>query len=490
MSLQPTTRGGRPARRLHAGSTRIPACITLLCAAAATTAVTPGLVDAQARGAERLRLTDALDAAIAFHPSLENAAARRASAEERVGESTARRWPNVALQYGVTHFDEPMITSPIHAFDPQNFPQFDETLAQGSLGLRYTLVDWGVRSARIDGATAGVGAADAGLRLTRMQLIERVAAAYLQLGSSRAVDDAAGARVEALAAEVARVERGVEAGTAAEVELLRATTAHQDAIAQRTATLSGVVRAERDLARLMGSDVAAIRAAVLDDPDVILPASAPDGGSPATGAPGPDNLSQDRRLQDDPTQDHPLVARAARSAEAARATVAGERSARLPRLELNGAMLDYGTLTDTHVFEWQVGAQLSWTLFSGGQRRAAVRRAEADLRAAEAEVASRALDVRAAQDAARTSIEAADARVVALETAVRQWEELVRIEQLALDAGAGTQRDLLDAQAGLFGARAGHSQARAEAAISRIRYASARGVLTLDWIQDFTGRSP
>ena len=47
-----------------------------------------------------------------------------------------------------------------------------------------------------------------------------------------------------------------------------------------------------------------------------------------------------------------------------------------------------------------------------------------------------------------------------LTAAVEQWDELVRIERLALDAGAGTQRDLLDAESGRYQARAGLVEAR------------------------------
>ena len=450
------------------GISRSPAVLALVLLAGAHTPA------AAQTGATRLTLIDALEAAFASHPAIRAVSARQSSAAQREAESNASRWPTVALQYGVTRFEEPMVTTPIHAFDPNQFPAFDRTLAQGNLGLRYTVIDWGARAAARDGAAAGVGFADSGARLARMQLIEAVSAAYLDLASARAINAAADARVEALDEEVARVRQGVDAGTAAEVELLRATTARQDAIAQQTATRAGVVRAERDLARLTGSEDTRIRSAALADPTSLEPAA----------------LSAATAGNEDPVvEDHPLVDQAVRAAAAARAVVGAEKSGRLPRLDLNGAMLDYGTLSDEHVFEWQVGAQLSWTLFSGGQRTSAIRRAEADLRAAEADIASRTLDVQAAEDAARTAVDAADARVDALDTAVQQWEELVRIERLALDAGAGTQRDLLHAQAGLFNARAGRSRAYADATVSRIRLASAQGVLTLDWIQDFMRRS-
>ncbi len=426
-----------------------------------------GVSATRAEAQERLTLGDAVEAALATHPAIRAAEARGSSARHRVREADASRWPSFGLEYSLTRFDEPMVTTPIHGFDPTSLPDFDRTLAQGRLGARYTLLDWGARGAGVDGATAGAEAADASARSTRMQLIEAVATAYLQLGAARAVDRAAEARVEATRSEVERVETALEAGTAAEVERLRASTALQDALARQVSTRAAVASAERDLARLTGVEPVRLGGSVLDEPASVDP-------PPSTGRPAA----------------HPLVERAERAADAARTTVDVQRSSLLPRLDLTGAMLDFGTLSSPHVFEWQVGAQLSWTLFSGGGRRASVRRAEADLRAAEADVAMRALEVDAARDAARTAIESADARVAALETSVAQWEELLRVEQLALEAGAGTQRDLLEAQAGLFNARAGRSQAYADAAVARVRLAAADGSLTTEWIQGFTRSSP
>lgn len=429
-------------------------------------------LEAQAAGtatSTRLTLPTALAEAFSFHPSLRAVDARRSSAEQRVSEAASTRWPSVALQYSVTRFEEPMVTTPIHAFDPARFPGFDETLAQGSLGLRYTVLDWGTRSSSIGAASAGVEVADAGSRLARMRLIESVTGAYLRLAAARSIDAAASARVDALREEVARAERALEAGTAADVERLRAVTALQDALAQRTTTSAAVVRATRDVARLTGLAPDRVAGADLDDPTAF-----------DLGGQEPER----------PADGHPLLEQASGRAEAARAAVSAERATRLPRLDLTGAMLDFGTLSDEHVFEWQVGAQLSWTLFSGGRRRSSVRRAAADLSAAEADIEALALDVQAAQDAARTEIESADARSEALDLAVEQWEELLRIETLALEAGAGTQRALLDAQAGLFNARAGRVQAWADAALSRVRLASARGTLTVDLIQTMTRRTP
>jgi outer membrane protein len=180
----------------------------------------------------------------------------------------------------------------------------------------------------------------------------------------------------------------------------------------------------------------------------------------------------------------PVVQRADRAALAARARVSEERAGRLPTVQAGAGVLDYGTLDDDHVLEWQAGLQVSWPLFTGGARSASVRRAEAELAAARNELEATRLQVAQTVDAAETAVVEADARAEALELAVTQWEEVSRIEALALDAGSGVQADRLRAEAGLYQARAGYAQARYDAVLSRIRLARAAGTLDLNWMAE------
>ena len=259
----------------------------------------------------------------------------------------------------------------------------------------------------------------------------------------------------------------VDAGTAAEVELLRASVALRDAEATRTSTSGAVLLAERTLARVIGTTPDHVASASLAPADALrLEVQAGDG-----------------------TTAHPMVVQARERGDAARARADTERGPRWPRLDLTAGINQFGTLDLAPIFEWQAGIALSWEIFSGGSRSASIRRAQADLRAAESEIASVELEIATAADAAQTSMEAADARVDALTASVGQWEELVRIERLALEAGAGTQRDLLDAEAGLYQARAGLVEARAEAFLARVRLADAAGRLDRNWIMQMSGGS-
>lgn len=409
--------------------------------------------------AQTLELDDALEAALESHPTLAAAVARVSAARE-AGDAARSAWlPGAALSATLTRFEEPMVVAPLHSLDLVSPPRFDRTLVQGQLGAQYTLFD-GTRTPRIRAADVAVEASEVERDDAEMGVLEETAAAYLGVLLARAVREAASARVEALEAEHARAAQQLAAGAVAELEVLRAAATLQGARADEATARAQVGAAERSLARWMSLEATALADRPLAD--VQTRGTAPRG----------DALSG------------PAVRGAARAVAAAQARLAEQRGGRLPTLEAGAGLLDFGTVSGRHVTEWQAGVQLSWPLFTGGARSASVRRATAEVTAAE-----RALDaarLRAAQavDVAQTAVVEAEERAQALELAVTQWEEVTRIEALALDAGSGVQRDLLLAEAGLFEARAGRARAYYEAILARIRLARAEGVLDREWMTE------
>ena len=414
----------------------------------------PGTAQAQ------LTLGDAVGAALAAHPSVSAAAARVDAADGASDAARAARLPGVAIDAGLTRFQKPMIVAPFHSLDFTDPPTFDRTLLQGRIAMAYTLFDGGERSARINGADAAYEATRFGRSATEMSVIEETATAYVNVLSAQAVLDAASAQVRALQEEADRAQRRFDTGTSAELDVLRARATLQEATAQLASAEARVSLSVRSLARLMGVDGASISSDALSDVT-------------ATSSSSPTDVSQS-----------PVVLQADRAAHAAEARVSQERAGRLPTVQAGAGLLDFGTLDGGHIAEWQAGLQVSWPLFTGGARSAAVRRAQAELAAARSDLDVARLQVAQAVDVAETSVVEADARAEALEVAVAQWEEVARIEALALEAGSGVQGDLLRAQAGLFQARAGNARARYDAVLSRIRLARARGTLDRSWIDE------
>jgi outer membrane protein len=409
---------------------------------------------------QSLTVGSAVDAALASHPGVAAAAARVTAAEQAGDAARSARLPGAAVSATLTRFQEPMIVAPFHSLDFTSPPSFDRTLVQGRLGMQYTLFDGGSSSARIRAADATHAASGFARDATEMQILQETISAYVGVLAARAVLAASAAQVEALEEEHARALRELAAGTTARVEVLRAAATLQEARAEEATARARVGLAERGLARLLAVDPGAVSADSLTDVAVRAGSTRGDRGP------------------------SPEVERAARAVSLAEARLAEERGGRFPTVEAGAGVLDFGTVEGGHVFEWQAGLQISWPLFTGGARSAAMRRASADLTAAEHDLAATRLRVEQATDAARTSVLEADARAEALALAVAQWDEVARIEALALQAGSGVQRDLLRAQAGLFQARAGHATARYEGIVARARLAAAEGTLDRAWVAE------
>jgi len=408
-------------------------------------------------GAQELTLGAAADSALSTHPSVRAALAAldAANADRRAARAT--RLPSVVASGGFLRFEEPMVVAPLHGFDPARPPAFDRTLVQGQLGLDLTLFDGGARGARIRAADERGASAGRMWTASEMHLLEAVAGSYVGVLAGRSVLSAADRQVASLEAELTRARQRLREGTAARVEVLRAEAAFLDAEAEQATAEARVGLDERGLARLMGVAPGAIGSLR----DIRVPDSAPpDGGV------------------------DPRVEAARRGVSAARARVDHERAGRLPTLRASAGLQNFGSGGGDFVTEWQAGLRVSWPLFTGGSRSSAIARAEAELRAADENLREIELSVAAELDRAEAARVEATARLEALEAAVAQWEEVARIEALALEAGSGVQQDYLRAEAALFRARAGQARARYDLVLAHVARARIRGRLDRTWIED------
>ncbi|MEJ2205234.1 MAG: TolC family protein [Gemmatimonadota bacterium] len=408
-------------------------------------------------GAQTLTLGAAADSALSTHPSVKAAQASVDAANADRRAARAIRLPSLVASGGLLRFEEPMVVAPLHGFDPARPPDFDRTLVQGQLGLDLTLFDGGARGARIRAADELGASAARRKTASEMLLLAAVSDSYVSLLAGRAVLAAADRQVASLEAELTRAGQRLREGTTARVEVLRAEAALRDSEADRATARARVGLAERGLARLMGvapGSIGALR-------DVRVPTAVdPDGGV------------------------DPRVEAARRVVAAAQARVAQERAGRLPTFRASAGLQNFGSGTGEFVTEWQAGLRVSWPLFTGGGRSSAIARAEADLRAAQEELRAAELTVASELDGAEAARVEAAARFEALEAAVAQWEEVARIEALALEAGSGVQQDFLRAEAALFRARAGRARARYDLVLAHVARARVQGRLDRAWIDD------
>ncbi|UCG86622.1 MAG: TolC family protein [Gemmatimonadota bacterium] len=414
----------------------------------------------------RLTLQQAVERALDYHPSLQIAEAGVDVAAAAVGEAKAQWWPRIQLEASATRHQLPMLTGPIHAFTPDAIPPFDRTLYGGSAMAGFNVFDGGSRTARIGLAQAEARGASAQGESTLQTLIASVTVSYLRVLSARGVLQAHEDLNTALTAELERVNRRIAEGTAARVELLRAEAALAAAEADLAASAADLDVAERNLARLLGASVEETRVSRLASVDLTTAAR---------------EERERGTYQELASASNPHLDRAR---ENLRAAESGRKLAMAqwwPSIELTGGWIGYGYPGGLST-EWQIGAKLRYPIFTGGARSKAVARAGAQADAAREQLRMEELSVEESVDAAVTVLHEVQSRVLAMIRAVDHQTEVVRIEQLALDAGAGTQIDYLRAEADLSRARAALVEMRHAEIAARVELARVTGELSQEWL--------
>jgi outer membrane protein len=409
----------------------------------------------------------ATELALAHYPTVAVARARVGSAEAEVRESRAARLPRLTLDASATRWELPSLAFPIHGIPTAGEPPpggrlvFDESTYQASAFLDWTLLDFGARRARVRASRRLEDAAGAALDSAGQELIARTAAAYLEVLSARQVLAAQDQRLTALEAEVARAQRLFAEGRGARLAALRAEAELARARAERAGVAGRTDVAERDLARL-----------------VDLPAV----GSLAAVALR-DTLSPERETAVEAAREaSPDLLEAARRADAAGAVADAARAGRFPELRVAAGIVPRASSDEIRT-EWQAGLAMSWPLYTGGERSARITGADADRSAAAEERRLAELDVARAVDGAIAAVVEARARVVALEAAVQASDAVAETERTALEVGAGTQTDYLDALADQLREAAGLIEARHLEIAARIELARVTGRLAPTWLE-------
>jgi outer membrane protein len=425
------------------------------------------LFPAAGRAQDRLSLAEAVERATVRFPAVEAARARQEEAAAGLGEARAGRRPRGRLTGSAIQYEEPMVVTPIHGFGPGLFPEFDETIGQATFTVSYTLFDSGADAARIRTADAQTLAAGAALGSSEQVLARRVAAAYLTVLGQRQVLDAHDLRMEAIEAELSRVRQRFEVGRAARVEILRAEAALASSEAERVRLSSVMDNAERELARLMDVPVEETRS------DRLVPVE-------LSGPQAPPR----EELVTEGISASPAVAQARAQVAAAEAQISLARALARPEVRAVGNYNEWTSSQGDFTGEWNAGFQLTVPLFDLGATRSRIARAEAAHRAAQEQVRVAEVQVREDVDRAAAAGEEAEARIASLGKAVERFAEVVRVQKLLLDEGAGTQTDYLNAEADLLAARASLADARYAAILARVDQARAAGRLTPAWMRE------
>jgi outer membrane protein TolC len=386
--------------------------------------------------AAALDLETAVQQALSNNHLVEAQRHRMSAAGHRVDAAQSGYLPQVDLQVGARHTDNPaqaFMTKINQAratekdFRPfvVNDPDPTTDIAT-SLELRQPIYRGGATSASVEKAESGRESASQALQRTKLNVALGATRAFLrvQLAESRV-------RVTEEALEAARehkrmAENRYRAGTALRSDMLQARTRvselEERLLSQENALAIATSKLNEQLGRDLNSPV---------DAEGSLRDSTP-SETPSLKA-----------LTEHALNEQPSIRSSKAQLEGARAQV-DEVSARLwPHLSLQARVEDHRY--DEADQSWLVGAQMQWRVFGGG-RLASRDAATAERFAAQARLTDTMRKVRLEVKEAKLNLETARKRLVTVRHAVESAQESLRTNANRYEQGASTIVELLDAQ--------------------------------------------
>jgi len=159
-----------------------------------------------------------------------------------------------------------------------------------------------------------------------------------------------------------------------------------------------------------------------------------------------------------------------RNVDRKEATLRKERADRYPLLTARGGYTYEENSFRVHQDNWSVSAGLTWDLYSGGRKGAAVRKADAELDTAELELEQMKEVIKLQVKDAFLALESAKAKMVVSNKAVNQASENLRLMRAIYEEGEGSATEVTDAVTMSTRAeqnlnRAAYGRQRAEAAL-------------------------
>ena len=324
--------------------------------------------------------------------------------------------------------------------------------ASGTISASWDLFTGFRRRANVRAANASAQAADAGLVDTRYQLRLTTTDQFFSALASAQLVDVRLASVREADEQLRVATAKLRAGTATRADTLTSRVNLGTAQLNLATAQSDLAAAEAGLARLIGHTG---RVAAADDSGFYQPQ--------AIDTTAVRNEALDRS---------PRVQAALASARAARAAVAAARAAYWPTLSFGAATGYSGTQgTGTGLSNnTQLSLRLSWNLFNGFAREAAIVTQESNADVADATAAddSRAVDTGLTTYLAQ--LYAASTSIAITQTSVAAGEENLRVVRERYQLGLATIVDLLTAQATL-------DQVKVDAVNARFDYLRAKAQL-------------
>jgi outer membrane protein len=323
-----------------------------------------------------------------------------------------------------------------------------------TLHVEYLIFDFGARSGAVDVAKANLISANLQFNDTHRRIIFRVSAAYLRLIDAKGQREAAEISLKNAQAVEDDAQSRLKNGLGTSPDLLEATAAREQADYDLQATLGAEQIAQGELATSMGLP-AETAFHTQDVEQLSIPSQMPG--------------SLDQEIDRAFTQRPELLEQIARI-RATQAILKESRSAYAPTVSFTGdgglaraygQQASYpGQYAEGEV--WSVEVEMKWTLFDGRRREKAVASAQAERRAAEADLKSLRDQIDEEVFSAYIDVQTALRQQRAAAALLNASQKSYEAARQSYNSGVRSQLDVISAQKTLAQARSEDVAARAQ----------------------------
>lgn len=388
-------------------------------------------------------LSQAIDYALQNSPLIRQAKSDMDIGDYRVRTAKAGRLPKLDLISGVTHSRYQSPVTPISGspLEGSGFPEFDDTIYDFGLSFTLPLYRGGILERTIIIEKIRRSVAKDMYDMSRQELIYNITSVFDKILQLEKLLLASNASVRQLEAHKQNVELFLQAGTVPRVELLKTNTELAHARQNAFMVKNNIESSYELLKVLIGFD------------DVKQEISVVDSRRLQWIYPSPDESIQ-QALQKRP--DYRAVIK--------RLEIGGQRvrlasGKRLPSLSLNGEYMERSGNDLDFSENWAVALRLSVPVFDGGSIRAGIISERKELEKIREEKRMLKLGIIRDVKDAYIHIENARERIDVSMAAVKTAKEVLRIELLKFETGAGTSTDVIDAQTALLRTETDYYQA-------------------------------
>lgn len=415
-------------------------------------------------------LPSLIDVALRDNPETRVAWEAARGAAARYGRSLAPFYPEVGFEADVSpnarflkESDTGTLTIHQDSYEPR-------------VGLTYTLLDFGRRAQSAEVARQRLLAANFGFNRRLQDVVFDVQRAYYRLDAAQSLERAAQHNLDLARTVLEAADRRLAVGLATRPELLLARQVEARAVYDLENAHVGVKNAEAELALTLG--IPANRPVAIES----MQAQAP----PADISVAVDSLIDDALAQ------RPDLAANVAALRAADAAVARAKTDFFPTVGFRGyygeSIWDYTLTGGSRRFHsaeptYATVFSLDWKLFTGFDRANAVREAEADSRAARAELAASELDTIAEVWRAYYDYRAAVRKLDFADALLAASQEAYDANLKTYQVGLSDIVELLTAERDLANARYTVVLSRAELLITAARVAYAAGAMQVGTVK-------